>query len=209
MFLHTFRQLIRANRWFYFPYAALLLMALCVQLTFTQFEISLFINGFHSAARDFIFRYLTDLGDGWFAVAVIITIFLFRKRHTLEVVLCFALTALTTQALKHLVFSDHLRPSVRMKHITGLHYVPGVDMHELNSFPSGHTTSAFAVFLFLALIASNKKLGILFLVMALLVGVSRIYLLQHFWEDVLAGSVIGVAGTTVIYAIFENKRAKR
>ncbi|MES2691641.1 MAG: phosphatase PAP2 family protein [Bacteroidota bacterium] len=207
MFWNTLKNIILLNRWFYFPYTVLLMAGIAVQLTCTQFEISLFINGFHTTTFDFIFNYLTNLGDGMFAVAVVIAIYLFRKPHTIQSILCFVVPALLTQFLKRLVFAGHYRPSVRMKAFTELHYVPGVNMHEFNSFPSGHTTSAFAIFLFLSLISTNKRLGLAFLAVSLLIGLSRIYLLQHFYEDVLAGSLIGVTGTTLIYTIFETRRA--
>ena len=35
--------------------------------------------------------------------------------------------------------------------------------------------------------------------MAILVGYSRIYLSQHFFEDVYAGSIIGVVITIIVY----------
>lgn len=63
-----------------------------------------------------------------------------------------------------------------------------------NSFPSGHTLSAFALYGFLAFSARNKKLMTpLLLSLAVLVALSRVYLLQHFLQDVLMGSVLGVA----------------
>jgi membrane-associated phospholipid phosphatase len=207
MYWKVLLNTILQNRWFYFLYLVALIPAVTIQITYTQFEISLFINSWHNEVLDFIFNAITNLGDGVFAVAVIIAVYLFRRQHTLEGILCFAISSAVTQALKRLVFYDHLRPSVKMREFASLHYVPGVTMHELHSFPSGHSTSAFAVFLFLALIGSNKKLGAAFLALAVLVGLSRIYLLQHFFEDVLAGSLIGVITTTIIYSIFETRRA--
>lgn len=209
MYWKILLNIILQNRWFYFLYLLALIPALIIQTVCSQFEITLFINGWHNDVFDFIFNAITNLGDGVFAVAVIIAVFLFRKPHTLQGILCFAISSSVTQVLKRLVFYDHLRPSVKMRDFEELHYVPGVTMHELHSFPSGHSTSAFAVFLFLALIGSNKKLGAAFFALAVLVGLSRIYLLQHFFEDVLTGSLIGVVTTTIIYSIFETRRAAR
>lgn len=207
MYWKVLRNIIFQNRWFYLLYVMTLVPALVVQACFTQFEITLFINSWHNEVLDFIFMYLTNLGDGVFAVAVIIAVYLFRRHHTIQGILCFILSSVITQVLKRAVFFDHYRPSVRMKEFASLHYVPGVTMHEMHSFPSGHSTSAFAVFLFLGLISSNKKLGAVFFLTAVVVGLSRIYLLQHFFEDVLTGSLIGVATTTLIYSFIESKRA--
>jgi membrane-associated phospholipid phosphatase len=42
----------------------------------------------------------------------------------------------------------------------------------------------------------------LFLFLALLVGISRVYLLQHFFRDVYAGSMVGVVISSVFYLTF-------
>ena len=59
-----------------------------------------------------------------------------------------------------------------------------------SSFPSGHTGSSFAaavsVFLY------NKKAGIAALVLASLIGFSRMYLFVHFPTDVIGGVVVGI-----------------
>lgn len=64
---------------------------------------------------------------------------------------------------------------------------------ETSSFPSGHTTSAFALYGFLAFNARRRKhlVGLLCLALAVMVGYSRIYLLYHFLRDVTAGAVLG------------------
>lgn len=207
MFLQTLQRVLYTNRWFYLPYLLLLVPALVLQFTVHQFNISLWVNRLHNPTLDFAFNYLTDLGDGLFAAAIAVMLLLYCRKFFWPAVLSFYVPAIITQVLKRLVFADHLRPGLRMKHLPDLHFVPGVTIHEYNSFPSGHSTSAFAVFLFLALISSRKPFGLLFLVVAILVGLSRIYLLQHFFEDVLTGSLIGVTCTTLIYTLFEQKRA--
>jgi membrane-associated phospholipid phosphatase len=69
-----------------------------------------------------------------------------------------------------------------------------------DSFPSGHTTSAFALATTIAIISKDKKIGLFCFILAALTGYSRIYLGQHFLEDVGFGSLLGV-GTTCIYFI--------
>jgi membrane-associated phospholipid phosphatase len=207
MYWHTLKEVIQQNKWFYYPYLVLFCVGIVVQFSFTQFQLSLFVNGFNNPVLDVFYNYLTDFGDGFFAAAIVVILFFAKRKYVIDSILCFTLPALVTQVLKRLVFSDHYRPSIRMKDVLELHYVPGVNMHSMHSFPSGHTTSAFAVFLFLALITSNKKLGLLYLIIAVFIGISRIYLLQHFYEDVLVGSLIGTVGTTLIFTFIQHKRA--
>ncbi len=65
-----------------------------------------------------------------------------------------------------------------------------VDIPKSYSFPSGHTGSSFAAAF--ALFIWSKKWGIPALVLAGIIGLSRMYLFVHFPSDVLAGAVLGI-----------------
>lgn len=65
------------------------------------------------------------------------------------------------------------------------------------SFPSGHSATAFAFFVALALL--NPKYKSLFVASALLIVLSRIILLQHYLSDVAIGSAIGAFCAYGIY----------
>ncbi len=62
------------------------------------------------------------------------------------------------------------------------------------SFPSGHTSSAFAACA--AILFLNKKIGIPAMVFAALMGFSRIYVEVHYCTDVIGGAIVGI-----IYAV--------
>jgi membrane-associated phospholipid phosphatase len=72
------------------------------------------------------------------------------------------------------------------------------------SFPSGHTTSVFAFMAFLSIITKNKLFSILYLLMAIFAAYSRMYLAQHFLEDVITGSIIGVVTAFVVTTLLNN-----
>lgn len=65
------------------------------------------------------------------------------------------------------------------------------------SFPSGHTLAAFetAVTIFLF----NKKFGIPAIIIAILIGISRLYLFVHFPTDVLGGAALGTILSVIVY----------
>lgn len=58
------------------------------------------------------------------------------------------------------------------------------------SFPSGHAVAAFEGAT--VMLCNYRKTGILFLVLAILIAFSRLYLYVHYPTDVIVGVVIGV-----------------
>jgi membrane-associated phospholipid phosphatase len=65
-------------------------------------------------------------------------------------------------------------------------------MHQLSSFPSGHTATAFTIFLLTIYLFDQKKLILIGLIYAMLCGYSRIYLGQHFPMDVGGGIIVAI-----------------
>jgi undecaprenyl-diphosphatase len=64
------------------------------------------------------------------------------------------------------------------------------------SFPSGHTVLAFA--LAFSIYFYNKKLGLIFLFLATLVGLGRIYVGVHYPLDILGGILVGALSAFVV-----------
>lgn len=60
-----------------------------------------------------------------------------------------------------------------------------------NSFPSGHTCAAFAFAAAICMTAPKKWMKAAALIVAALMGLSRLYVGVHYPSDVLAGAVIG------------------
>jgi membrane-associated phospholipid phosphatase len=99
------------------------------------------------------------------------------------------------------VFADLHRPLWHLERLANaLYYVPpGAEQLYNNSFPSGHSTTAFAIFAMLSFFSSKYMVKVLLFVLAVLVAFTRIYLLQHFLVDTLAGAFIG---TTISYVFY-------
>jgi membrane-associated phospholipid phosphatase len=172
----------------------------------------LLINQFHYRFWDDFFILFTNLGNGIFAI-LLIAFLLIRKKPgwSLQVTLSFLLSGILVQFLKHLIHSP--RPKLFFGPGT-IHFIHGITGTGYSSFPSGHTATIFALTTLLSFYFPGRNTGIFFIVIALLTGFSRIYLSQHFPVDVLAGSIVGVSVSVLVYElvplkIFEKKYAEK
>ena len=93
-------------------------------------------------------------------------------------------------ALGHLW--QHPRPFVDHPGQTVLLVHHGPD----NSFPSDHATVAFAIAF--AVLAFHRRLGIVFLAVAALIGLGRIAVGVHYPVDVMASAVVGFGSALVV-----------
>ena len=154
------------------------------------------MNAYHSGILTYLFIYATYLGDGIFCIAIGILLFLFKKRFLSVMVLSsYAISGIIAQILKYFIIEP--RPAILLKDSDYKYFIDDVTLHNLHAFPSGHTASAFALAAVLSFAAKNKNYSILFLYVAILVGYSRVYLAQHFLNDVFAGAVIGFVSAIV------------
>lgn len=202
-------RLIRANYLFFLPYLLLLIVVGLLQLTHSQEQLMQWVNVRNTPAADEFFPYATYLGDGAFFVVVCLLLAINNRRIGLMAFASFALSSLVSLFLKQVVFSNSLRPLKTFEHSTyQYHIIKGLDIYSYNSFPSGHTTSAFALFGMLALLDERKGRGWFFLAIAALTGYSRVYLFQHFVEDAYVGSIIGTVSTIAVYLLMYQWVAK-
>ena len=82
-----------------------------------------------------------------------------------------------------------------MERFDELRLVEGVEVYiGATSFPSGHTMAGFALFGLLAFLLPKRYKGaaLLFFLLALIVALSRVYLVQHFVKDIYLGAWLGL-----------------
>ena len=193
-------ELFRRNRAFFLLYAVLLAVVGVLQLQDTQETLMQWVNVRNSPAADVFFTYATYFGDGAFFVIVCILLVIYNRRIGAMAFASFALSSLTSLFMKAVVFPERLRPLKYFEHSTYQYrIIKGLEIYSYNSFPSGHTTTAFAVFSLLAFLDKNKGRSWVFLLLAALTGYSRVYLFQHFVEDAYVGSLIGMASSVIVW----------
>jgi membrane-associated phospholipid phosphatase len=148
------------------------------------------------------FRALTLLGDGWIIAGVILVVTLVRLRNAISLTAAALLASVIVQILKRLVFYETARPFRYFNDLgQALPPIDGFTYLGSFSFPSGHAAGAFALFLGLALLRPGAITGALCFVAAALAALSRVYLAQHFTDDVLVGALIGILACSVVFAV--------
>lgn len=188
----------KALRWFVLTTVLLLLPGVWAIATHEHLELHRSINRWHASFFDRSFAALTHLADG-ITVALVALLFLLRSWRAFIVVGASAiLSALITQTLKRTWFADVDRPIEFLDRMPGLHLVEGVVMNHHNSFPSGHSTAAFSACCAIAIVLARPGWSVLLALLAGALAFSRVYLSQHFTEDIVVGAIIGTATAAVV-----------
>lgn len=166
---------------------------------------------FLNPIADFITMFGTGIAFAIYAVIAILLI-VYKKTRRYGVALAFAL------AIGGLITNIILKPWIaRPRPYVGL---MGTDFWDLYrdfytfvgsplesdmSFPSGHTTVAFEVAVSTTFVAAEKKNRIRFFLIpfAVLIALSRIYLMVHYPTDVIAGFVVGTLAGALAFLIMK------
>lgn len=197
--------LLKENKGFYLPFLLFVVFGTVIVSMYTKVESFLWLNQFYSPLADVVFPYATHLGDGKLALAFLVGLSMVNYRLALTGLYCFLLVLVLTQLGKLVLFEDVLRPAGHFRDLgQNIRLVEGVQLHFNNSFPSGHSASAFALFSFIAISLRNKGWGVVLFGVALFAAYSRIYLAQHFFNDVYVGSIIGVMCTLLMTAFLQK-----
>lgn len=178
-------------RYFLIPTVLWILTGLGIILLTDKEELHLAINAYNHPLMDNVFKYITHLGDGIFAALIVLLGFIYSVRYGVIGLLGLSVASTITQVLKRNVFADHHRPASFFKELADFHFVDGVSLHTHFSFPSGHATAAFCTFFFLAYIGARPWLQVSAFVLGWITAFSRVYISQHYFEDIYAGSIIG------------------
>lgn len=133
-------------------------------------------------------KFITSLGNaGWFWILLSLIFLCFKKTRKaglaglLALLLCFVVTNI---GLKNIV--ARMRPYNRFDDI-----FPLIAHPKDFSFPSGHSASSFAAAsAYLRFLPNPAR--IIFIVLAVLIALSRLYLGVHYPTDVISGIIIGL-----------------
>ncbi len=195
-------------------------LSVCL-LCIPKAELHLFLCNRHTPLLDTFYKYYTQVGE-WVPYIVCIALLFYKAGWAAFTLSGTLLSGLATQILKRI--ADAPRPMTYFAENypdIQLPLVDGVTMSRFYSFPSGHTTTFFALFFALCIIGTgflhkhtnqftnlqtytftNFILQALCFFFAALGGYSRIYLSQHFAADILGGMCVGLPITGLLYVAF-------
>ena len=165
--------------------------------TFAAFDqsVTLLVHRLYEAAGGFcspFFEFISLLGkDGIFLVLLSLALILFRptRRFGAAMLLGVAIGALFTNLFLKVVIARPRPYADENSVFYQLWLIMGQHMESDKSFPSGHTTAAFSTMTAL-FFTGNKRYSWTAFIFAILMGISRIYLVVHFPSDVLGGIVV-------------------
>jgi len=203
------------TKWFLLPYSFFAAISLVYLLMNEKGSEVLSINSISNTWLDRFFLIVTDFGLGSFIAIVAALILFYNIRWSFLMFLSLGWVGVLTFVFKRIMFTGETRPLHYFYYADFPRFLHDVPLIYYNSFPSGHTMAFFAFSMIIAFLSDKKIVQIISFVGASLVGLSRIYLLQHFGNDVLAGSLLGIIAALLSVIIvdavlnFKNSRLSR
>ena len=157
------------------------------------------IQGLHQPWLDPVVSFYTKLGDaGLLFIALSLGMLIYKPTRRA------GLLALFAMILGLLVTNVTIKPLVERARPWLLWPIePLVTEKDPNSFPSGHTCAAFAAAMAWLRTLPGRGERILVVALAVLMGLSRLYVGVHYPSDVLVGALVGALCAWVAWKAFQ------
>ncbi len=154
----------------------------------------------HARTFDLFFSFFSMRASSlpiWIFIALLLIIF--EEKVDKRFVFYLVLSILVTGAFVFVLKNTTRRPRPIITYASLQKVVDGKKIKTCDtdfSFPSGHSSLAFAAAGIIAAFDKKRKYG--YYLIAALIGLSRIYLQCHFFLDVLSGAILGFAVSKII-----------
>jgi len=200
---------VRIPIFFLVPFAIAIILGIVLLASLGTAETHLFLNRLNSLSADAFFTSITVAGDGWAAVLAVGILLFISYRAAAAMAAANIAAGVAAQILKRFFFAEVVRPVKFFEGIARLHTVPGIELHSFNSFPSGHAATSFAIWFILAALRPSRTWQVCCCSCAILIALSRVYLSEHFLNDVIAGSALGTGLALWTLFYFQSTNIRR
>lgn len=188
------------------------IFAISIYMNNSEADILYFFNSKHSETWDKWVPVITRGGEIYFILPFLLWIYLgfgYQLKNyplLLTVIIAALLPSVCTNLLKS--YFNHPRPLTVFATEEWWHIVPGYVNNYMKSFPSGHATGVFACMSIGAYLSQNRTWvwTLLFFLIAVIVAFSRLYLMQHFWLDILCGSFVGTWVSNLVLYFYHHSK---
>ena len=170
------------------------------------------INGMNISVLDSAFSYITHLGDGITSIIICVLLIVFYNLGSgIVASLGLSICGTISYVMKYHWFAYSQRPYHFFWNNKFVHYVDGIIINKENSFPSGHSLTAFFIFTFIAMLSIAKPtfIQLLLALVAILAAYSRVYLAQHFVGDIFTGAIMGIIFGLIFHKIYAKTKTIR
>lgn len=172
-----------------------------------EYDVLYWFQSIQNPVLTAIMKVITTLGNAgcfWIAITLLLLFFSKNKKMGWTSFASLILTLVVTNLILKNACA-RMRP----------YFVPGIG-EGLNllipkpsefSFPSGHTSCSFSSAV--AIFTRDKKWGTAAIILAALIGVSRMYFTVHYPTDIIGGLIVGVINGIIAYYIINFLYKKR
>nr|WP_295870703.1 phosphatase PAP2 family protein [uncultured Chitinophaga sp.] len=204
-FAQRLLQVYQQLKMLIWPFIGLVTIVLMLRSIYSREEVYFYVNQLHTSWGDWLFPRITELGSTGACVVFTVLLFYFNKRQGVVLAAAYLFNSMVNFALKFLVAFP--RPSrFFSERLHDIYFVPGVEvLDNFRSFPSGHSVCAFTAATVFSYYVKNKYWSWLFLLLAAMVAYSRMYMSQHFLEDVTAGATEAILLTMLWITLIKDK----
>lgn len=204
--MNSLQNLVKENRFFFSSNLFVLSVFGIYLCLVSRTDGFIKMNSFHTEFLNYFFSSATFIGDGLFTICISLLLVFFKKQRKLALILLIAYlsSGLFAQLFKALLPAP--RPSLYFKLHNYNFYLEtfATSRSGFTSFPSGHSSSAFALITVLAIFCKRKPLSIILITIGMVAGYSRIYLAHHFLIDVFVGAIIGIFFGSLSYVWIDS-----
>lgn len=187
----------KTTLYFMVPFVVFIVLGGTGMLVFEKGSMVMALNRISNGQLDDLCLFVSTISHGSFLAVVALLLAFYKFRWSILTLANLAWAAILTNLFKKVFFQLSSRPLHYFYYDDFPRFLYEAPLAYYYSFPSGHTMAVFAFCTVMTLLINRKFAGLILFMVPFLGGLSRIYLLQHFFVDIWVGALLGVLVTFI------------